>query len=61
VGLQIVWEAPTVDIPGGIRLLETGDPAGRSERVRWFGDVLTSRADDHLIDTNKDGKDVVAK
>ncbi len=61
VGLQVVWETPTVDTPGGIRLLETGDPAGRAERVRWFGDVLTSHASDHLIDTSKAGKDVVAK
>jgi predicted metalloprotease with PDZ domain len=49
VGLQVVWEAPTADLPGGVRLLDTGDAAGRAERARWFGAALIT--DDQPLDT----------
>ncbi len=50
VGLQVVWEAPTADLPGGIHLINTGDAAGRAERARWFGAALT--AENKLLDTD---------
>jgi predicted metalloprotease with PDZ domain len=37
VGLQIVYEEPTFDQPGGIRLLELDDEAGWRERAKWLG------------------------
>lgn len=49
VGLQVVWEAPMSDLPAGIRLLDTGDAAGRVERARWFGAALIT--DDQPLDT----------
>ncbi|QKZ15405.1 M61 family metallopeptidase [Spirosoma sp. KUDC1026] len=36
VGLQVVYEEPTPDQPGGIRLLELDDEDGRRQRSRWF-------------------------
>ena len=37
VGLQIVYDEPTSDLPGGIRLLELDDLAGWQQRAQWFG------------------------
>lgn len=61
VGLQVVDETSTLDHPGGIRLLELGDEAGRAERARWFGQALTELDHTVLIDEQKDGTSVSAK
>lgn len=36
VGLQVVYEEPTTDQPGGIRLLELGNEESYQQRARWF-------------------------
>ncbi|GAB4028001.1 M61 family metallopeptidase [Spirosoma koreense] len=62
VGLQIVYEEPTADHPGGIRLLELDDEKGRLERRHWFGGVLTEPPhEEQLVPEDKLGKNVVAK
>ncbi len=43
VGLQIVYEEPAADQPGGIRLLELDDSGGRQQRARWFNGTLTEQ------------------
>ncbi|QJW88263.1 M61 family metallopeptidase [Spirosoma taeanense] len=61
VGLRVVYEEPTADQPGGIRLLELDDEAGRQQRARWFGGPLTEASHEGLVPEDKLGKDVVAK
>ncbi|GAB3992914.1 hypothetical protein GCM10028807_26850 [Spirosoma daeguense] len=69
VGLQVVYEEPTIDQPGGIRLLEleeSTDEASstRQQRRQWFGGTLTEPAQDgapELVSEIKEGKNVVAK
>ena len=39
VGLQVVYEEPKPELPGGIRLLELDDLAGWQQRARWLGSV----------------------
>ncbi|GAB4056121.1 M61 family metallopeptidase [Spirosoma litoris] len=68
VGLQIVYEEPTMDHPGGIRLLELDaarmdGPMSRQHRAQWFGGRLTEPPHEghELISEHKLGKKVVAK
>ncbi|GAB4019713.1 PDZ domain-containing protein [Spirosoma migulaei] len=64
VGLQVVYEEPTTDHPGGIRLLELDDVAGARQRARWFGGSLTQPMHEghaELVPEQKLGKNVVAK
>lgn len=64
VGLQIVYEEPTTDQPGGIRLLEIDDENSRRQRARWFGGKLTEPTHEGQVDLvpeEKLGKNVVAK
>ncbi|GAB4034563.1 M61 family metallopeptidase [Spirosoma gilvum] len=61
VGLQIVYEEPTLEHPGGIRLLELDDEAAAQQRAKWFGGWLTEAPHDDLIPEDKLGKKVVAK
>lgn len=61
VGLEIVYETPSADSAGGIRLLELDDLAAAQQRAHWFGGTLTERPHDGLVPKEKLGKDVVAK
>lgn len=61
VGLQIVYELPTYEQPGGIRLLELDDADGRYQRARWFGKALTETPHEGLVPESKLGRKVVAK
>ncbi|GAB3694020.1 hypothetical protein GCM10027592_14510 [Spirosoma flavus] len=69
VGLQIVYEEPTADHPGGIRLLELEEPSAnvtnsRQQRALWFGATLTEPPVEEtaeLVPEEKAGKNVVAK
>ena len=64
VGLQVVYEEPTSDQPGGIRLLELDDQEGYRQRAIWFGGQLTEPPHEshaELISEQKPGKKVVAK
>ncbi|UFH53843.1 M61 family metallopeptidase [Spirosoma sp. KNUC1025] len=64
VGLQIVYEEPSTDHPGGIRLLEDDNESSRQQRAMWFGNSLTEPTHEEqaeLIPTDKLGKNVVAK
>lgn len=69
VGLQIVYEEPQADLPGGIRLLELDDQTGHHQRARWFGRTWTGETvgqpmhEGHaeLVPNEKLGKNVVAK
>lgn len=61
VGLQIVYEEPTIEQPGGIRLLELEDEEAARQRAKWFGGWLTEVPHDELIAEEKPGKNVVAK
>jgi len=64
VGLAVVYEEPSPDKPGGIRLLELDEPAGSQQRARWFGHRLTQLANEshvELVPEEKLGKKVVAK
>jgi predicted metalloprotease with PDZ domain len=61
VGLQVVYEEPTPDQPGGIRLLELDDEDGRRQRVQWFESRPTRLPHEGLVSPEKAGKDVVAK
>ncbi|WP_080055149.1 M61 family metallopeptidase [Spirosoma aerolatum] len=61
VGLQIVYEEPTIEHPGGIRLLELEEEAAATERAKWFGGWLTEEPHTELISEEKPGKKVVAK
>lgn len=61
VGLEIVYEAPSADSAGGIRLLELDDLDAAQQRAHWFGGTLTERPHDGLVPKEKLGKDVVAK
>jgi predicted metalloprotease with PDZ domain len=65
VGLAVIYEAPSLDQPGGIRLLEL-DEAGnsRQHRAQWFGGRLSEAPHEghaELIPEDKLGKNVVAK
>ena len=72
VGLQVVYEEPSADHPGGIRLLELdsnhGDgPFVYQQRARWFGQAATAELPTEpphkaeLVPEEKLGKKVVAK
>ena len=64
VGLRVIYEQPSGDQPGGIRLLELDDEAGASQRAHWFGGTLTQPPHEghgELIPEQKVGKKVVAK
>jgi predicted metalloprotease with PDZ domain len=67
VGLLIAYEDPTPDQPGGIRLLELDDEAGRQQRARWFGQTvsvpISNAQEGHVqpVSEEKLGKKVVAK
>lgn len=64
VGLRVVYEEPTPEQPGGIRLLELVDEAGERQRAQWFENILTDpvlEADAELVPEQKLGKKVVAK
>jgi predicted metalloprotease with PDZ domain len=61
VGLQVVYEEPTPNQPGGIRLLELNDEDGRRQRAQWFEGRPTELPHEELVSPEKAGKDVVAK
>lgn len=64
VGLQVVYEEPQGDQPGGIRLLEADNEHSRQQRANWFGRTLTERPHEghaELVPEQKLGKSVVAK
>ena len=64
VGLQVIYEEPQADQPGGVRLLELDDPAGAKQCAKWFGRVLaepTREGQVMLVPEQKLGKNVVAK
>ncbi|WP_338874601.1 M61 family peptidase [Spirosoma sp. SC4-14] len=61
VGLAVVYEEPTPDSVGGIRLRELDDVAGSLQRARWFGGTLTESIHEGLVPKEKLSKDVVAK
>ena len=61
VGLQIVYEEPTADLPGGIRLLELDDLNGWQQRARWLGSVSVEGPHQELVSDKTIGKNVVAK
>lgn len=69
IGLEVVYEEPTADQPGGIRLLELDNaradgPSSLQQRAQWFGGQLTEpphEGHDELVSEQKLGKKVVAK
>lgn len=64
VGLQVVYEEPQDDQPGGIRLLEEDNEQSRQQRAKWFGGHLTEVSHEghaELVPKEKLGKNVVAK
>jgi predicted metalloprotease with PDZ domain len=62
VGLQIIYEDPAPDQPGGIRLLELDDDAGAQQRARWFGQgTAGEQPRTKLVPEDKLDKNVVAK
>ncbi len=62
VGLRIIHEPPAADQPGGIRLLELDDEAGRQQRARWLGNSLTEQPHpERVVPEEKTGRNVVAK
>ena len=69
VGLQVVYEQPSADQPGGIRLLELDGQDGRRQRATWFGQAWPGKTvtepshEGHaeLVPNEKLGKNVVAK
>ena len=64
VGLQVAYEEPSADQPGGIRLVEIDDADNRQQRTKWFGGPLTEPSHEgqaELVPEEKLGKNVVAK
>lgn len=61
VGLQLIYEPPAGDQPGGYRLLELDDEVGAAQRSRWFGGGLTEQPHQGVVQEKKIGKNVVAK
>ena len=61
VGLQIIYEEPKADQPGGIRLLELDDEAGWQHRARWHGSLPSEGPHQELVSDKTVGKNVVAK
>ncbi len=63
VGLQIVYEEPTVTTPqpSGIRLLELNDLAGWQQRARWLGSAPAEEPHQELVSDKKTDENVVAK
>ena len=61
VGLQVVYEEPKPDLPGGIRLLELDKKDGQQQRARWLGESPAEGLHKGLISGKIVGKNVVAK
>ncbi|MFD2569872.1 M61 family metallopeptidase [Spirosoma soli] len=66
VALEIIYEEPSLDRPGGIRLLERDDIQGRQQRARWLGhslleDGAVELPQERPVPQGKLGKSVVAK
>jgi predicted metalloprotease with PDZ domain len=49
VGLQIIYEEPRFDQPGGIQLLELDDELSWLQRAKWLGSLPVVKPDQELI------------
>ena len=61
VGLEVVYEEATTDLPAGIRLLERNDSAGWQQRARWLGSIPGEGPHQELVSGKTVGTNVVAK
>ena len=61
VGLQVIDEEPTLDQPGGIRLLDLANEAGYRQRARWLNGGVTDQPHEGVVPDVKAGENVGAK